>query len=808
MAHLIGRDFTPPDLHAKVTGRAKYAEDFRADGMLFCRLLTSPMPHGRVLNIDASEALNMEGVVAILTADELPEVTAPGNTILTNEPLYVGAPILAVAAIDETTAQDAIAAINLDLEPLPFCVDPLESLRPGGPNARTTGNVPQARETVVEVNTSEGVGEVKWTAENFAAAGEGEMPMGRAMTDWSYGDVEAGFANAALVLDESFVTAGTSHNSMEPRSAMAYWQNGKCYMYGSTQSQSYAVPGLAALIGIEQEDLVLVAEFCGGGFGSKGSSYPVMAIPAYMARKTGRPVLMRISRAEENFIGSSRPAFQGRLKIGFQPDGRITAADLFIVQNNGPNSGGGDYNSAGGAMSIVYTPPAMRFRGVPVLTNTTPTGAQRGPGQNQLACAVEPILDKAARQLGLDLVAIRRINAPDNSAGYGATQGPVTSAYQREALDIGAEQFGWEARRARSGQRRGPKVTGVGVGQAYHAAGNNGFDGLLRIAPDGKLHIHTGAGNLGTYSYASTSRVAAEVLGYDWDNVEIVRGDSSRNLPWTLGQFGSNTSFTESRANYASAMDAVQKLKELAARDFGGSPGDYDIANEAVFARANPSRRLTYAAAAQRAIQLGGRFSGEEVPDDINEMTARAVEGIAGTGLIGVARDNLPRNGTVPALATGFIEIELDVETGQFEIIDYLGVADCGTVLHPMGLSAQIKGGAVMGFGMAALERHIYDTHYGLPGTVGFHQVKPPTYLDVPLEMEWNAVDIADPQNPVGSKGIGEPTMGCAAAALLCAISDALGGHYFNRSPIVPDMIVNAASGQAQSHGPLQVNTA
>ena len=113
-----------------------------------------------------------------------------------------------------------------------------------------------------------------------------------------------------------------------------------------------------------------------------------------------------------------------------------------------------------------------------------------------------------------------------------------------------------------------------------------------------------------------------------------------------------------------------------------------------------------------------------------------------------------------------------------------------------------------MGFGMAALERHIYDTHYGLPGTVGFHQIKPPTYLDVPLEMQWNAVDIADPQNPVGSKGIGEPTMGCAAAALLCAISDALDGHYFNRSPIVPDMIVNAASGQAQSHGPLQVNTA
>jgi CO/xanthine dehydrogenase Mo-binding subunit len=134
-------------------------------------------------------------------------------------------------------------------------------------------------------------------------------------------------------------------------------------------------------------------------------------------------------------------------------------------------------------------------------------------------------------------------------------------------------------------------------------------------------------------------------------------------------------------------------------------------------------------------------------------------------------------------------------------------VADCGRVLHPQGLAAQVKGGAVMGFGMAALERHVYDPHWGIPAAVGLHQAKPPTYLDVPLHMEWDAVDIADPMNPVGARGIGEPVMGCAAAALLCAISDALGGHTFNRTPVVPDMIVNAAAGRPQSHGPLQTNT-
>jgi CO/xanthine dehydrogenase Mo-binding subunit len=162
----------------------------------------------------------------------------------------------------------------------------------------------------------------------------------------------------------------------------------------------------------------------------------------------------------------------------------------------------------------------------------------------------------------------------------------------------------------------------------------------------------------------------------------------------------------------------------------------------------------------------------------------------------------------VPALAAGFMEIELDVETGKYEILDYVGVADCGTVIHPMGLETQIKGGAVMGIGLAGYERHIYDPQNGLPGNIGLLAAKPPSYLDVPAVMQTAAVEIEDPDNPIGAKGIGEPVQGCAASALLCAISEALGGHVFNRAPVLPDMIVNAAAGREPSHGPLQVNTA
>ncbi|MDT8397832.1 MAG: xanthine dehydrogenase family protein molybdopterin-binding subunit [Pseudomonadales bacterium] len=802
---LIGQDFTPPDIHAKVTGKATYAEDFRAEGMAFIKLLLSPMPHSRVTNIDASEALKLPGVYGILTADEVPSFPPPQEQILNNAPNFVGEPILAIAAVDETTASDALELVRVSYEPLPFTLDPLESLYPGGPDANQGGNL-------VTAGAGEGEGgngqlkSHKWTARDFAAAGEGQLPMGEPFIQWEYGDIDKAFAEAALVLDESFVTASNSHHSMEPRSAFAYWENGKCILHGSTQSQSFVMPALAGLIGVPPDQLVYISEFCGGGFGSKGSAYAVMAIPAHMSKKIGRPCMLRITRAEEYYVGSARAGFQGRVKLGFDSAGKVTAADLYIVQQNGSKSGFFDYSAAGEATSLVYTPASMRFRAIPIGTNTPPCGPQRGPGQNQLAMALEPILDKAARQLGIDRLSIRKINAPNENSRV-ANRQKVSSAYMQEALDMGAQRFDWAGKAARSGERKGSKVIGIGIGQAYHSAGAAGFDGLVRITPDGKLHIHTGVGNLGTYSYASTSRVAAEVLGCSWENCIVERGDSRKHLPWNLGQFGSNTSFTMSRTNYVAAMDAKVKLQEIAAMDLGGTPEDYDVADEKVFLKADPAQNLSFAQAAQRAIDLGGKYSGAEMPDDIFFLTKASVQGVAGTGLVGVAKDNLGLGNHVATMTATYAMIELDTETGRFDILEFVSTADCGTVVHPKGLAGQLRGGAVMGIGMARSERVVYDPQNGLAANVGFYQAKPPSYLDIPSIMDVAGVDKADPDNPLGMKGVGEPPTGAAAAAILCAISDALGGHYFHRNPVTPDMIVNAVAGRAQSHKPLQVNT-
>jgi len=448
----------------------------------------------------------------------------------------------------------------------------------------------------------------------------------------------------------------------------------------------------------------------------------------------------------------------------------------------------------------------VKFRSVPVLTNTVPVGAHRGPGENQFAALVEPMMDKAARQLGVDRIAIRRINAPDSKGTVGKERGPLTSAFQKEALDKMALLFKWNERKKKSGQRVGNKVTGIGIGQGYHSAGTNGFDGLLRITPDGLLHVHTGIGNLGTYSHSATARVAADMLNYEWANTVIERGDTRRGLPFNSPQAGSLSASTQSRTMYVAALDMKDKLTDIAAKSLGGTAADYVLGKEKVVHKSDASKSITYKQAAAKAMELGGKYVGKEVPDDLNPITKNSVAMIAGSGLIAVAKDNLPRVGVTPGLSATMAEIELDVETGKFEIKEMLCVADCGTVLHPLGLGHQISGGNVMGIGMV-MERHIYDPKLGIPASVGFHQGKLPTYLDVPVEVGWGAVEKPDPQNPIGVKGVGEPVLGSGASAITSAIADALGGHLFNRTPVTPDMIINHLAGRPPAHKPLQVNT-
>ncbi len=864
---LLGHNYVTPDLVAKVTGRAKYSEDFRAEGMVFLKLMPSPRPHARVVSIDASAALAMPGVHGILTADDLPVpppppappggaappakkaeggappakkaegdapppkkaagaaggaaagvqgAPAPAGTpaaapapapaappmpaefALTKEPVYEGEPILAIAADSEELASEAIDRIVVTLEPLPHVIDPLEGLRPGSPNGRVEGNVfvgPSMRT-------------LKWTAADMALVDQGKFPKdAEAAETLSFGDVEKGFAEADLIIERDMHQQTTSHQPMESRSAMAYWQNGKCHLHVSTQSLARSVAAVAAWVGVKPEELVLVSEYTGGGFGSKIPGAQTMAIPALMSKKlNGRPVMMRVSRAEETYIGRVRPGYQGWVKMGFKKDGRVTAIDTFIVEASGPYRRQGDHSTSANIGSLLFQAPNMRFRGISVATNTPPGVSQRAPGGLQASVWFEPLMHEASKKLGIDQVALHLLNAPEGQAQFGLVppntppgrpRNRLTSCFVKECLTQGAEMFGWETKKAVSGQRTGSKVRGVGVGIGAYTAGSIGVDGLCILRPDGKLEIHQGVGNLGTHSTFDTARVICEVSGFPWAETEVVWGNTSKGLPWSSIQAGSQTTYAHTRANYATGMDLKKKLTEIAAKTSGGSPESYDT-NERGVIRKGGGVVMTWAQAAERAIKLAGIYDGSELPKEINAMTRAAANAHKGRGLMGVARDNLPRDGQTYGFMSAFAEVEVDVETGVWTILDFVGIADVGTVIHPASLSGQMLGGGIQGIGHVRSQKLVYDPHYGAGLATRMHHNKPPTILDIPKNSRWGAVGLPDPTNPIGAKGIGEPSTVAAAGAVLNALADAIGDDIIRRTPVQPEMIMATLANNRQ----------
>ena len=505
---------------------------------------------------------------------------------------------------------------------------------------------------------------------------------------------------------------------------MAYWQNGKLYLHGSTQSVARTVASVAGWVGIKPEELVLISEYTGGGFGSKIPGAHSMAIPALLSKKlNGRPVMMRISREEETYIGRTRPGYTGWIKMGFKKDGRVTACDVFVVEAAGPYRRQGDHATSANNASLMYQVPNMRFRGISVATNTPPGTSQRAPGGLQASVMFEPMIDEAARKLGVDRIAIRKINAPEGQALFGLVpansppgrpRNKLTSCFLKECLDKGAEMFNWEERKKRSGQRNGNKVTGVAVASGSYTAGSIGVDGLCVIKPDGKLYIHQGIGNLGTHSVIDTARVIAEQVDMPWEKCEVVWGDTEQGRGVELGA-GRQPDHLRAHPRQLRRGPGAQAHAAGA-----GGGGDGRLARRL---RRRQRARVPQGQPGPRDSVRQGGGAGHQARWQVRRP--RAAEGnqrddpglgdgdSPGLGLMGVARDNLPRDGQTYSFQTAFIEIEVDVETGVYRIVDYLAVVDVGTVMHPNSLGGQIHGGGVQGFGHVRSQKLVYDPHYG-----------------------------------------------------------------------------------------------
>jgi CO/xanthine dehydrogenase Mo-binding subunit len=301
-----------------------------------------------------------------------------------------------------------------------------------------------------------------------------------------------------------------------------------------------------------------------------------------------------------------------------------------------------------------------------------------------------------------------------------------------------------------------------------YSAGSVGFDGLFVIKPDGTMQVQSGIGNLGTESVFDVHRVAAELVGMPWEKVEVVWGNTAKYLPSTCNQGGSQTTHAMTRAAHAAGMDAKKKLQEIAAKTLGGASESYQLADGRVF---SGGRSMTLAQAAKKAIELGGVYDGHELPKDINAATKASADALAGQGLMGVARDSYPREGTSKSYVATFAEVEVDVETGHYQVLDLLAVADVGTVIHPRNLGGQILGGTMLGLGHALTQKWVYDQHYGVPLARRFYQTRPPTTSTRRRRCVGRARP--DPRHR-SARGVGEALVGRLRAVVKC---DCRGGR-------------------------------
>ncbi|MFB6198556.1 MAG: xanthine dehydrogenase family protein molybdopterin-binding subunit, partial [Halobacteriaceae archaeon] len=436
--NLVGEEFDPPGGRAKVTGEARYADDFIFDNALHAKMVKSPYPHAKVKSIDTSAAEDMNGVEAVATFEDAPDRSV-GMPAMDRRPKVYGYPVAAVAAQDNYTAAAACEEIEVEYEQLPHVIDPVETLKPGSPNARMDGNIPTGEATGESAEGQGGgnvaVGEVKWKNADFSTrfpSNPGEWTV-----KWSWGDVESKLSQADVVVEDTVQAHRIVTNPMEPRSNAAHWKsNGKLTIWGSSQSISLTHLGLAGYLGINPFNMTFIGNFAGGGFGSKGTWYPQMAVPALLSKKINKPVKLRGTRREEFHWGNGRTGELYKFRLGFTNSGSLIAADIQAISDAGAYSSAAlsGLGSSFDSFSSILNPETMRVRGIGVFTNKPKTWPMRGPGENQAAMAVSQVMDKAAEKLGMDPLDLKQKNSPNQGSPVGEARNPLTSAYQAEAL--------------------------------------------------------------------------------------------------------------------------------------------------------------------------------------------------------------------------------------------------------------------------------------------------------------------------------------------------------------------------------------
>ena len=751
--HTIGGYVPMVDGPEKVSGRAKYTADFIEPGTLAGRIYRSPYAHAEILEVDVAAAASLPGVIAIVTGEDCDKTFGVLPVARTEHPLarervrYRGEPVAAVAAVDDATAAWAVKLIKMRVKELPAYFTAREAAAPGAVelHPHRKGNI--ERDVFFEL-----------------------------------GEVEAGFAEAALVRERSFHCAEVCQNQMEMHAALADYDavRDRLTVHASTQVPYYVHLMLAQILDMEMSRIRVVKPHVGGGFGCRTETLNVELIAALLARKARGRVRIVVNREETFITHRGRPETEIKLKIGLAKDGRITAVDCECWQRGGAHSGYGIVTIlyAGSMLYALYDLHRVRYVGKRVLTNTPPCGAFRGHGTVDVRFAFEALLDEMAEAMGLDPFAVRRVNYL-HAPSFTDNDLMVNSYGLPECLDWVERESGWRGRKGTL-----PKGKGLGMACSHYISGASkpvNWTGephatvKLKLDFDGSIVLLTGAAEIGQGSSTILVQSVAEVLGLDLSRLRIVTGDSDV-VPKDNGSYSSRVTFMVGNA----AIDAAQNLKTLllaaAARKLDCRPDDVECLGELYRAGAQDKgvsfdEVVVEALKDSGTITVTGNFS--TIPQSHGGKKYR---GAAIGGTMGYS------------YSAQVVEVSVDEETGVVTVDQVWVAHDCGKALNRLTVEGQVQGSVWMGMGQAMSEETGY--HDGLLLTGNMLDYRVPTIQDSP-PIAVGIVESNDPYGPFGAKEAGEGSLAAFLPALTAAIADATGLR-FSALPVTPDRVFAA----------------
>ena len=751
--NVVGSRPVRHDGEEKVTGRARYSADINLPGLLHAKVLRSPHAHARIKGIDASRALALPGVKAVVTSADFNQPTGrvidlgegamvnpkflSNNCMAADKALYKGHAVAAVAATSAHIAEQALKLIDVDYEVLPGVVDVLEAMKDDAPILHERlANATNPNMRPGGLRSDDDPGKSSNIANHFF---------------FEAGDIDKGFAEADIIVEREFRTESVHQGYIEPHAATALWAaDGHVTIWGSSQGHFNVRDQTANILGVPVSNIKVVPMEIGGGFGGKTLVY-LEPVAAMLAKKTGHPVKVAMSRADVfEGTGPTSGSYM-RVKLGVNKEGKITAADATLAYEAGAFPGS-PINPGIQCMLASYDIANGKIEGYDVVLNKPKTAAYRAPGAPGSAYAVETVIDEICEKIGMDPLEFRMLNGAKE--GTRRLTGPVFPRIGfLETVQAALDHDHYSA------SLEGPN-RGRGVAAGFWFNGTGPSSAIASVNADGTISLTEGSPDIGG-TRAAVAMQLAEVLGIAAEDVNPQVGDTD-SIGWTSMTGGSGVAFKTGWACYEAAQDVRRQMINRAARIWEVSPDDVDYQDGVITHKSDPELKITFKQLAARLNSTGGPI---------------------------VGRANVDPGGAGATFAVHIVDLEVDPDTGKVDILRYTALQDAGKAIHPSYVEGQIQGGVAQGIGWALNEEYFFDQN-GHMANSSFLDYRMPTSLDLPM-IDTVIVEVANPTHPYGVRGVGEVPIVPPMAAIANAIHNAVGVRMTNL-PMSPGAVLEA----------------